>query len=264
MASHPSHLWEMSTVPPYNPTIHIAIINSILKQTEGRFVRMGRWRKPNEMMILIKNFLTEEESTDKRQICGGWDHYSEEGVKSLDSTGIIKYAAAKKFQIPNDGGSCDKAILERRNIGLDEDSTNLLSRFLIDVHVSCNIHGNHDSSGVTWSRLLKIISHYITLLNQARGVTDEGLLERRGSGRTCGDGADNCSQRRILYDMIDGNEMSMDGMEYKSFSPLCSKLTDEIIVEVFPEFVSKVKSDDSQKKKDDVKDYLKSVINSLD
>ena len=268
----PLYFWEHAgSCPPYNPEIHIAIILGIIKQTEHGFNRTeggGYKRDPIEMMEIFRNFLTEEESNDRHQICGGWDHYSEEGENALDSTRLIKYAGAKKFRIPTVGlvevmdGRHEEAIHERKSIGLDDDTTELLSRFLIDINVCCNCRVLRKW---TWSRLRKIISHYIFLLKEM--LSDE----------QCGP-TDTAEMIRILYTMIDGNVLDIESPEggYKSFSQLCSSFTDKILISVFPEFISTVEQEglmtaegvfQEERKKDNshlAKDCLKSVIDSLD
>lgn len=262
------YFWEHSgSSPPYNPEIHIAIILGIIKQTEHGFNRKegGDYKRdPIKMMEIFRNFLTEEESNDRHQICGGWDHYSEEGENALDSTRLIKYAGAKKFRFPTVGlvevmdERHEEAIHERKSIGLDDDTTELLRKFLIDIHVCCNCRVPRKW---TWSRLRKIISHYIFLFKEM--LSDEQT--------------DTAEMIRILYTMIDGNVLDIESPEggYKSFSRLCSSFTDKILISVFPEFISKIEQGwmttegvvQKERKKDNshlAKDCLKSVIDSLD
>lgn len=274
-----SYLWQLHNSPPYHPKIHIAIINSIIKQCErpicdedGHTYRMS----PGHLIEIFGKAITESDVEGDYSVCGGWSHYSDEGVKALDSTHLIRDAIKHNCSfrmILETSDDVTKEIVtreimnERKKIGLTPQITELLQRFLVDVHVSCYIYSDGKKGSITWPILRKIILHYYY------------VLTRKVRGR------DYNQELQFLHKMIDGNDFNMQTLEYESFGPFCSSLTDDVIIDIFPVFTLDLKSygiwkntyvahygsdwieedsDSEEEEKLSVRDHLKSVIETLD
>lgn len=286
-----SYLWELSTydtpVAPYHPKIHIGIINSIIKQCErpifkenGDTYRM----EPARLMEIFGKAITENDVEGDYSVCGGWSHYSDKGIKALDSTHLIrdaiKYDCSFR-KILETSDDITKEIVtreimnERKKIGLTPQITELLQRFLVDVHVSCYVYLDGMKGSLTWPILRKIIIHYLSVLRWAPRKPEDIGSRINVQGYE--------EEINFLHKMIDGTDFNMQTLEYESFGSICSSLTDDVIIDIFPGFTFELKCyrlwkdtyvahrdsycievDSEEEKKLSVKDYLRSVIETLD